>query len=289
MRKDYCTDSIKKIGLIASLLVAIAIFRNYQTPRKLPLSHDDINHLSINDVDYHYHRHLAEEVDVSNHYAIFIIINSRDSSYVPVWLEECKAPLCGYQVFADYEVNSANTSNKFSTVVYPDYIRNSTGYSSFGYRGRFQMEWAVENANFDWLVKVDDDGYLCVESLLHALMDDIHAAPKEKFIFGMFHCDIRRIRPDENFYTMSFDVVQYFVRGWNKGLVRFDGRLTLGLNIGVMLSHLHHKCNWTFWNDSVRLLWKRPKGAFDCNRYIWIHHLNPEEINLYHDSHKKHP
>ena len=83
----------------------------------------------------------------------------------------------------------------------------------------------MENAKFDWLVKVDDDGYLCMESLLYTLMDDIHAAPKEKFIFGMFHCDIRRIGPDDNFYTMSFDVVQYFVRGWNKGLVRFDGRI----------------------------------------------------------------
>ena len=93
MRTFYCTDTIKKFGFITNLLVAIEIFRNYLTLRKLPLSHDNINHLSINDVDYRYHRHLAEEADISNHCAIFIIINSRDSSYVPVWLEECKAPL----------------------------------------------------------------------------------------------------------------------------------------------------------------------------------------------------
>ena len=210
MRKGYCIDSIKKCGLIASLLVLIARFRDYQTLRKVPLSHDDLNHLSIDGVDYH--RHPTAEIETSHHYAIFIIINSRDLSNIPVWLEDCKASLCGYQSFGDHEENFVAKSNKLKTVVYPDYILNSAGYSNFGHRGRFQMEWAVENVNFDWLVEVDDDGYLCVESLLHALMDGSHTAPKEKFIFSRFHCDVRKLRPDENFYIMSIDVVQYFFR-----------------------------------------------------------------------------
>ena len=209
------------------------------------LSQYNLNHLNVNTADYHHH--FTEDPNSNNKHTIFIIIDSRDPSNVPVRLEGFKAPFCDYQIFGDYNVNSTNISNNSNTIVYPTFIRNSTGYSNFGHRGKFQMEWAIRNRNFYWLVKVDDDGYLCVESLVHALIDANHAAPKKKFIFGRFHCDVRKSKPDENFYVMSFDAVQYFVHGWNKHLVKFDGRLTLGLNIGTMLSHLHTKCGWNFW------------------------------------------
>ena len=39
-------------------------------------------------------------------------------------------------------------------------------------------------------------------------------------------------RPDENFLAMSNDAVGYFVNGWKKGLLDFNGKITLGNLIG---------------------------------------------------------
>lgn len=288
MRKEI--RFVKRCGIIITCILIIYLsLRNYLLHTKISTSQNNQKHLNLyNDGNNYYHL-LAEEMNVHNKYVIFIIINSRDPSSIPIWLEDCKPPLCSYQVFGDYHVNSTNLSNSTnSTVVYPEFTRNATGYSNFGHRGKFQMEWAITHRQFDWLVKVDDDGYLCVDSLLHSLLDRNHAPPKEKFIFGRFHCDARKAKPDENFYVMSFDVVQYFVHGWNKFLVRFDGRITLGLNIGTQLSHLHNKCGWEFWSDRHRLQWKEPND-FDCNKYIWIHHVNSTRIQQFHEYHKTHP
>ena len=99
-----------------------------------------------------------------------------------MWLEDCKQPTCDYQIFVDKSEDFASTSINNPVVAYPKQMRNDYAYSSFGYRGRYQMEWAINNADFDWIVKLDDDGYLCIDTLMHTLRDN--GAPKMKFLFG---------------------------------------------------------------------------------------------------------
>jgi len=107
-----------------------------------------------------------------NKTTLFIALNCKDPSVVPIWwLQDCLPPLCMYQIFGDQFSNLSNT------FVYPSRLIQG-GYRNFGYRGRFQMEWAVSNFDFDWFLRVDEDGYLCIDSLLHTLYHE--SAPKKK-------------------------------------------------------------------------------------------------------------
>ena len=220
----------------------------------------------------------AISVRVRERSTLFIVINCKNPSIVPLWLKDCKLPLCRYEVFGDEATNTTNISNTTSTSVYQSPFRNS-GYRNFGYRGRFQMQRALDHNDFDWLVKVDEDGYLCIDSLLHILRSE--HAPKEKFFFGRFHCRRECTRADENFLVMSYDVVRYFLKTWEMGLVKFDGRITLGLNIGSQLAYLHNKCGWTYWSDQKRLRWDEPLSRHhSCNTHIWFHHLSNRENKM---------
>merc|ERR1712176_557811 len=152
-----------------------------------------------------------------NKTTLFIALNCKDPSVIPIWwLKDCLPPLCMYQIFGDQYSNISNT------VVYPSRLIQS-GYRNFGYRGRFQMDWAVANFDFDWFLRVDEDGYLCIDSLLHTLYHE--SAPKQRFFFGRFYCRKEKARADENFLLMSSDVIRYFTKGWNKFLIAFNGQI----------------------------------------------------------------
>ncbi len=193
-------------------------------------------------------------------------------------------PACRYQIFSDgpseRERYHSKASDSFTT--YPNDIE--PGRRNFGSRGKFQMQWALDHVpHFTYFLRVDEDGYLCLDSLFAVINAGV---PKSKFLWGRFHCKKLIARMDENFMFMSRDVVTYFVEGWRSRQVAYDGRLTLALNVGAMLSRLHHVCGWTFWDDRHRIRWEEKlTDRMDCRNHIWFHHLKPEQIKLFHQRH----
>lgn len=209
-----------------------------------------------------------QEQEETHNSRLFIALNCKNPLAIPSWVGDCAPPLCNYQI-------------------YPDFLSGG-GYRNFGHRGRFQMQWALDHSQFDWLLRVDEDGYLCIDTLFHVLKKE--KAPKEKFFWGRFHCSEVMPRADENFMLMSKDAVRYFVEGWDRSLIPFDGRITLALNVGSQLSLLHHDCGWTFWSDQRRMRWfEKIESHFGCNTHIWFHKLDPQEVMDLHERHKQNP
>ena len=199
---------------------------------------------------------------------LFIAVNVNYGDY-PLWLRECTRPRCAYQVFGDHP--------RAEMVTYSADIGD--GYGNFGFRGRFQMMWALEHANFTYFLRVDEDGYLCVNSLFQ----DLQAMPQKKFLMGRFHCDFAKARMDENFMLFSRDVAEYFSRGWQEGTLPFHGEATLALNIGSQLSRLMEENSWTFRDEPTRIRWDETFRTVDvCTRYFWLHHLSSTQIREIH-------
>ena len=200
--------------------------------------------------------------------SLFIALNVNNDDYPP-WLHSCVAPRCSYQIFGDRA--------KPDTVAYSSGIES--GYGNFGFRGRFQMDWALKNVKFTYFLRVDEDGFLCVDALLREL-DEM---PRVKFIMGRFHCDRTKARMDENFMLLSRDIVNYYAKGWETGTLPFHGESTLALNIGSQLSRLWHEESWTFRDEPNRIRWDESFGIADvCTQYFWMHHLNSMQIRNVH-------
>ena len=136
--------------------------------------------------------------------------------------------------------------------------------------------------SFDYFLRVDEDGFLCIDSLLSTLP----SKPPKHFLRGRFHCDATMARMDENFMLFSRDAVQYFLSGWNDGSVPFHGETTLALNVGSQLSSLHAEHGWTFQSEPHRIRWDEPIRKTDgCSTHIWFHHLAPVAAGRCHGSH----
>jgi len=201
---------------------------------------------------------------------LFIAVNvnyGRD----PPWLRDCTLPSCRYQVFGD--------RTRAGTVTYSSNI--GRGYGNFGFRGRFQMDWAREHADFKYFLRVDEDGYLCVS----ALLQDLNKMPREKLLMGRFHCDFKKTRMDENFMLLSRDILEYFAQSWQANTLPFHGDSTLALNIGSQLSRLAKEESWTFRDEPNRIRWDEEFELVDaCTRYFWMHHLNSTQIRNIHST-----
>ena len=155
------------------------------------------------------------------------------------------------------------------------------GYGFFGLRGRFQMERALNGEHhFDYFLRVDEDGYLCVDSLLATFL----SLPQQRFLVsGRFHCDPEKARMDENFMLLSRDAVKYFIDGWANGSLPFHGDSTLALNVGTQLARLHTTHGWTFQSEPLRIRWDEPiKDTDSCNTHLWFHHLTQHQRRVMH-------
>ncbi|KAA8491168.1 hypothetical protein FVE85_9463 [Porphyridium purpureum] len=113
--------------------------------------------------------------------------------------------------------------------------RIETGYGDkehnvYGKRGLFQMHWSVTHYRFEYLLRVDDDIFLC----LHRLLYEIEQRPNRAFFWGRFWCNYGRHRADENFMLFSQDVVNLLTDDTAMKLLPFDEDVTLGWNFGLL-------------------------------------------------------
>ena len=111
---------------------------------------------------------------------LFIAVNLKNITTRPrpPWLSACQPPQCMYQLFTD--------TDEPGCVKYPVGAFESD-YLSFGYRGRFQMGWALGKSDaWTHFLRVDEDGFLCVKALLNDMYDVQHL---KLFVWGRFWCN----------------------------------------------------------------------------------------------------
>ena len=124
------------------------------------------------------------------------------------------------------------------------------------------MQWAVSHIKLQFFLRLDEDGYLCVDSLMQELphLIDRH------FISGRFHCDPGKTRTDENFMLISRNSEEYFLQGWVNSRLPFDGATMLALNICSQIVRLWREEGWTFRGDQLRPRWVEPFDIEDVCR-----------------------
>lgn len=96
------------------------------------------------------------------------------------------------------------------------------GRRSFGQRGMSALSYIPKRFQADYVLRVDDDGFLCLPQLLAEL--ESGQRPKERFVWGKYwrrrgsvlHPWKSKQRMDDNMMVMSGDVVEWIVAGFGQ-------------------------------------------------------------------------
>jgi len=165
------------------------------------------------------------------------------------------------------------------------------GYAHFVDCTFWQMKYAVSHYDFQYLLRIDDDGYLCTQKLIHDL---IHQAPKAGFFWGKYWCLDGFQQPDENFMLISRDLINTFLALEGYAL---RGRET---TFASLFGFWHRLMNITVWDDQDRIdaqqhyttayMHSTDKVNVSdtvlqefCNHHIYAHHVTlPELIRKVH-------
>ena len=76
------------------------------------------------------------------------------------------------------------------------------GRGQFGFRFLNQIKWAAAKFNFQYLLRIDDDYFLCLKRLL----SELPWRPKQNLVWGFFHCEAGITWMDEAFMIFSEDM-----------------------------------------------------------------------------------
>ena len=78
----------------------------------------------------------------------------------------------------------------------------------FGERFLYHFMWAKAKFNFQYILRIDDDYFVCVDRLLN----ELPFSPKTNLSWGRHHCQYRdRVYMDEAWALFSKDVIEKFL------------------------------------------------------------------------------
>ncbi|GBG30715.1 UDP-galactose transporter 1 [Hondaea fermentalgiana] len=161
-----------------------------------------------------------------------------------------------------------------------------SGYRNFLSRFFFQMEWILERYDADYILRLDDDGFLCVEQLFSLL----EVFPRERFFYGKYFCAREKRVADENIMLFSQDVVK------NLTLMRPLLRVNAGATFAAHFGMWQHFLDVDVFDDQMRIdsqvngprtkyMHTKPTpgeefiyaanstyGEF-CDKFVWAHHV----------------
>ena len=86
-------------------------------------------------------------------------------------------------------------------------LQRLKGGREFGFRFLNQIKWAAAKFNFQYLLRIDDDYFLCPKRLLF----ELPLRPKQNLVWGFFHCQAGITWMDEAFMIFSEDIIQKFL------------------------------------------------------------------------------
>ena len=81
------------------------------------------------------------------------------------------------------------------------------GRGQFGFRFLNQIKWAAAKFNFQYLLRIDDDYFLCPKRLL----SELPSRSKQNLVWGFFHCEAGITLLDEAFMIFTKDIIQKFL------------------------------------------------------------------------------
>ena len=156
-------------------------------------------------------------------------------------------------------------------------FQNLQGGVEFGKRYLYHLLWAVQNFDFDYFLRMDDDYFICLDRL----MNELPMPPQKMYHWGYVHCDSHVVRPDESMMMYSRDLVETFlvqdpflIKGhpWADEMV---ATWVHELQLPKIYNHdprLHHM--------PTLLFIKNVKDVFKnvCSKYIGVHGSYPKHM-----------
>lgn len=104
----------------------------------------------------------------------------------------------------------------------------------FGERFLYQIMWAKTKFNFQYLLRLDDDYFVCMARLV----SELPARPKKNLSWGRYHCQYEDlVYMDESWALFSEDVIEQF----------------LAQDLNSMLCHPFGDQTFTLWINATRL------------------------------------
>ena len=149
------------------------------------------------------------------------------------------------------------------------------GGREFGLRFLNQIKWAMAKFEFRYLLRIDDDYFLCLKRLL----SELPTRPKKNLVWGHFHCEVGISWLDEAFMVFSKDVIHKF----------------LSQNESTMLCHPHADQQIGLWLNNISKkiffhdtrLHDSPPASFShtfdkitnvCDSYLGVHGAYVEKM-----------
>lgn len=137
----------------------------------------------------------------------------------------------------------------------------------FGQRFLNSIKWATAKFDFQYLLKLDDDYFICLKRLL----SELPLRPKRNLVWGHFHCEMGITWADEAFVIFSGDMIHKFLaQDENKMLCHpfADQQFSIWLKSMTKVyfhdNRLHHDTPASFLPK-----FKRIKNV--CDSYIGMH------------------
>ena len=138
----------------------------------------------------------------------------------------------------------------------------------FGLRFLNHIRWAMAKFDFQYLLRIDDDYFLCLKRLL----EEISLRPKDNLVWGHFHCEVGITWIDESFLLFSKNIIQQF----------------LAQNESTMLCHPHADQQIGIWLQDIKIkqyfhdtrLYHHPPASYApqfqnatnlCSSYLGLH------------------
>lgn len=131
----------------------------------------------------------------------------------------------------------------------------------FGERFLYQILWAKAKFTFQFLLRVDDDYFICMERLLY----ELPFRPKNNLSWGVYHChDEDLVYMDESWALFFQDVIQQFLSQDPQTMLCHpfgDQTFTLWINASTL--------NLNDFNDH-RLHYWPPAGKLEIRSFILL-------------------
>ena len=106
----------------------------------------------------------------------------------------------------DWKENSTSLIEEQSTYNDTEF-QNLQGGVEFGKRFLYHMVWAMQNYEFDYFMRIDDDYFLCLKRFLY----EIPLPMVKQYHWGYVHCIESLVRPEESIIMFSRDLVETFL------------------------------------------------------------------------------
>ena len=200
------------------------------------------------------------------------------------WMSKCrtnKQVLCRF--FTDKFVKAKDISkqlqleSKLNEDI--EFLPLSEGIS-FGLRLLLVLKWSTRNYDFQYLLRMDDDYYMCLDGLL----EELSRLPAAKILRGYMHCKYKATRVDEGWMLLSNVLIKSFLSRENSLLCHpmGDQQVALWLNDekNVAIYHdfrIHH-------HPPASKVHRFKENPLVCRQYIAVHGTYPSLMEMFWDA-----